>query len=284
MSALYVVATPIGNLGDISFRAIETLKKADIIAAEDTRQTQKLLSHYDIHTKLVSYHKFNEHSRGEELINAMLKQDLTVALVSDAGTPAVSDPGAVLVKYAIKNNVPVYSVPGASAVTASVSMSGFANTEFAFYGFPPRKKNEIVRFLKDIPNRNHTAIFYESPYRIKNLLEIIKEIYPHFECAVFSDITKLFEKSFYGSAESILKELLLDSKAEKGEYVLLLNFKELKQQEDSEGNLSLEALLVDEMLKNDQNRKEAINSLAAKGYSKNALYDAALNLKNIFSL
>ncbi len=283
MSILYVVATPIGNLKDISLRALETLKSADIIAAEDTRQTQKLLNHYGIHTKLISYHKFNEQSRGKELVNAMLERDLTVALVSDAGTPAVSDPGAVLVKYAIENNVSVYSIPGASAVTAALSISGFTNTEFAFYGFPPRKKNEIVRFLQTIPNRNHTAIFYESPHRIKNLLEIIKEIYPQFECVVFSDISKLFEKSFYGSAESVLNRLVLDEKSEKGEYAVLLNVKETEQQDNAKKKLSLEAILIDEMIKTNKSRREAISSLADKGYSKNALYDAALNLKNIFS-
>ncbi|MDO5022682.1 MAG: 16S rRNA (cytidine(1402)-2'-O)-methyltransferase [Eubacteriales bacterium] len=283
MSVLYVVATPIGNLGDITLRALETLKNADIIAAEDTRQTQKLLNHFDIRTKLVSYHKFNEKSRGEELIDSMLEKELSVALVSDAGTPAVSDPGAVLVRLAIQKNIPVYALPGASAAVAALSMSGFTNTEFAFYGFPPRKKNEIVRFLKSVPNRAHTAIFYESPHRIKSLLQLMQDVYHGFECAVFSDITKLFEKSFHGTITEVYNAILEDEKAEKGEYTVLVNIEEVKAQEDSSELKSLEALLVDEMINNNLNSKEAINSLALKNYNKNALYNAALNLKKMIS-
>ncbi|HHU02401.1 MAG: 16S rRNA (cytidine(1402)-2'-O)-methyltransferase [Christensenellales bacterium] len=282
MSTLYVVATPIGNLSDISFRAIEMLKSVSLIAAEDTRHTQKLLNHYDIKTPLTSYHKFNERSKGEKLIERMLSEEIDIALVSDAGTPCISDPGAIIVRLAIENGILVRAIPGASAVSSALSISGFINTEYAFYGFMPRKKSACIEKLKSLSKNTHIAVIYESPHRIFNLFSAIDEAFPEYDCAVFSDITKLHEKHFRGKPGDIIKLLSANEYAEKGEYTVLIN---VESAEDTAEKPPLykteEAMLLDEMLSNDINIRAAMDNLIKKGHNKNSLYKASLRLKEL---
>ena len=283
MSTLYVVATPIGNLGDISFRAIETLKSVSLIAAEDTRHTQKLLNHYDIKTPLTSYHKFNERSKGEKLIERMLSEEIDIALVSDAGTPCVSDPGAIIVRLAIENGILVRAIPGASAVSSALSISGFTNTEYTFYGFMPRKKGECIDKLKSLSKNAHIAVINESPHRIFNLLSAIDEVFPEYDCAVLSDITKLHERHFRGKAGDIIKLLSNDEYAQKKEYTVLIDIEGAEDiTENPPSYKTDEAMLLDEMLSNDISMRAAMDSLVKKGQNKNSLYKASLRLKEIF--
>ncbi|NLJ63792.1 MAG: 16S rRNA (cytidine(1402)-2'-O)-methyltransferase [Christensenellaceae bacterium] len=283
MSTLYVVATPIGNLGDISFRAIETLKSVSLIAAEDTRHTQKLLNHYDIKTPLTSYHKFNERSKGEKLIERMLSEEIDIALVSDAGTPCVSDPGAIIVRLAIENGILVRAIPGASAVSSALSISGFTNTEYTFYGFMPRKKGECIDKLKSLSKNAHIAVMYESPHRILNLLSVLDEVFPECDCAVFSDITKLHERHFRGKPGDIIKLLSNDEYAQKKEYTVLIDIEGAEDTEENPPSYKTEeAMLLDEMFSNDISMRAAMDSLVKKGQNKNSLYKASLRLKEIF--
>ena len=194
MSTLYVVATPIGNLGDMSPRAVETLKKVGLIAAEDTRVTMKLTAHFDIHTPLVSCHQHNERDKSQSIVERMLSEDMDVALVTDAGTPAISDPGTFLVRRCAEAGIPVMAVAGPSAMAAAMSVSGFDCTEFTFYGFLPRQKNELREKLKDMARCSACAIVHESPYRVRELTETIAETLPEARVSASCDLTKLHEK------------------------------------------------------------------------------------------
>ena len=163
MSTLYVVATPIGNLSDMSPRAVETLKSVSLIAAEDTRVTRKLTNHFGIGTPLISCHQHNEKSRAPEIVERMLAEDIDVAAVTDAGTPAISDPGVELVRAAVEAGIPVIAVAGPTAMAAAVSVSGFDFSSFTFYGFLPRQGNELKEKLMEIGRKNEGAVFHESP-------------------------------------------------------------------------------------------------------------------------
>ena len=208
MSKLFVVPTPIGNLGDMTERAIETLRESDIILAEDTRHTQKLLNFFDIKSKLISYHKFNEKSRSQEIISEILVDNKNVSLVTDAGTPCISDPGYELVKSAREAGIEVVGLAGASAVTIALSIAGIDTNQFAFYGFLPRKKSELDDSLKKVKeNPIKTFVLYESPKRVINLVESIKENMPNAIICVCKELTKLHENTFYGSVESVVSQL-----------------------------------------------------------------------------
>ena len=179
MSRLYVVATPIGNRSDISPRALETLRGADRIAAEDTRVTRALLNHFDISTPCVSNHQHNEESRAQPLVERMLTEDLTVAVVTDAGTPCISDPGCVLVREAAAAGIEVLAVPGPTAMASAISVSGFDAREFAFYGFLPRQKKELREKLLAIARTGvPVAVVHESPHRVIDLVRVICDTLP----------------------------------------------------------------------------------------------------------
>jgi len=220
LGELFVVATPIGNLKDVTLRALEVLKEVPVVACEDTRRTLKLLSHYGIEGKrLIAYHEHNEREAAEKIVN-LLKEGLSVALVSDAGTPTISDPGYRLVKRAREEGIRVVPVPGASAVVAALSASGLPTDRFLFYGFLPRKEGKLREALREIASYPFTVVAYESPHRLERTLKILGELYPEAEVGVYRELTKLNEEFLFGKPSEVLKELKEEGKL-KGEIVLL---------------------------------------------------------------
>lgn len=216
---LYLCATPIGNLEDISIRAINTLKQVDIIAAEDTRNTLKLLNHFDIHTSITSYHEHNKNSKGAELINGLLNGK-NIALVTDAGTPAISDPGEDLVKLALKNNIKVTSIPGAVAFVNALILSGISTRRFVFEGFLPNEKKERKYILSKLSDETRTILIYESPHRLKSTLEELHMYLGNRNATIVREITKKFEEI----KQSTILELLecYTEKEAKGEFVIVI--------------------------------------------------------------
>ena len=281
MSKLYIVPTTIGNLGDMTKRAIETLNSCDLILAEDTRHSQKLINHFDIKTKMISYHKFNEKQRSEEIIQRILDEDINVALITDAGTPCISDPGYELVREAREKGIEIIGLTGASALTTALSISGVETYEFAFYGFLPRKKSELESALiKVLNNPVRTFVFYESPRRILNLIENIKNHMPNSTLCVCKELTKLHEKTFYGRVDDVLEQLNNHEDVEKGEYVVVGYNNDYKEKESSENQVSLYGILFDKLIKNEYSLKEAVNEVALEGIaSKNEAYKASLDIK-----
>ncbi len=280
---LYVVATPIGNLNDISKRALDTLQEADLIACEDTRQTIKLLNHYDIKTKMVSYHKFNEKDKANSLVKDLL-EGKNIALVSDAGTPCISDPGYNLVKEAREAGIPVFGIPGASATVTALSVSGLATTSFSFLGFlsnDTSKFNEEIDLMKE--SKIRTFIIYESPKRIVKLVNRLKDEFPNSLIYIASDLTKIHERGFYGSIEDVYNTIKEDENIEKGEYALILE--KCEEKNISSEEVSLEALIVDKMIKENISMKDAIKEVndENKDIKKNDLYKASLNLKDLLN-
>lgn len=279
MGKLYVVATPIGNLGDFTNNAIEILNKVDLIACEDTRVSINLLRHFDINTKLVSYHKFNEKSKSDSLIND-LSNGKDIALISDAGCPCISDPGSILVRECLKNNIEVYGIPGASAVITSLMVSGFDINSFTFYGFLNRENKKMKEDLLKIKNdSSKIAVIYESPKRIIDTLRKVMEELDNPCICLCNDLTKKFERKYYGKASEVLDELSSNSNYDLGEYVLVIEKNDLK--EESNEDVSIESLIIDEMIKNkDLTMKDAIKLVSEKyHYNKNIVYNASLNLK-----
>jgi 16S rRNA (cytidine1402-2'-O)-methyltransferase len=219
---LYLVATPIGNLGDISMRALEVLREVDLIASEDTRKTSILLQHYDIHKPQKSYHAFNEKKVVPKLVE-MLLEGQSIAVVTNAGTPVISDPGYSLVEAAIEHEIPVTAIPGPAAVIMALTLSGLPAHSFTFKGFPPRKSGARKRFLQEDAEAPHTLIFYESPYRIQAFIADALEVLGDRPGAIANDLTKKFETVQRG----LLSELLEWINAEKprGEYSVVIQGK-----------------------------------------------------------
>lgn len=281
MSKLYIVPTPIGNLSDMTQRAIETLQESDLILAEDTRHTQKLLNFFDIKKKLVSYHKFNEKSRSEEIINEILVEDKSVSLVTDAGTPCISDPGYELVKSAREAGIEVIGLAGASAVTIALSIAGIDTYQFAFYGFLPRKKSELDEAMRKVKDNSiKTFVFYESPKRVTNLVENIKEHMPGADICVCKELTKLHENTFYGSVGSVLEQLNSHEDVERGEYVIVGYNNDYEEKEQNNSNVSIHGILFDKLIHKDYSLKEAMNEAVEEGTaSKNEAYKASLEIK-----
>ena len=280
MPRLYVVATPIGNLSDISPRALETLREADLIAAEDTRVTRALLNHFDISTPCVSNHQHNEESRAQPLVERMLEEDLTVAVVTDAGTPCISDPGCVLVREAAAAGIEVLAVPGPTAMASAISVSGFDAREFAFYGFLPRQKKELREKLLSIARSGvPIAVVHESPHRVIDLVRAIVETLPGCRISASCDLTKLYEKTVRGDAQEVLEALLANEKAEKGEYCLVLDLHDVQLPEtEAASSASLEAQLFEELLSGSDLR-EAGERLMERGAKRNDVYRARTNVQ-----
>lgn len=219
MSMLYLVATPIGNLQDITLRALETLRAVDLVASEDTRKTGLLLKHFEIQASQMAFHEHNENRAGERIM-AALQAGQSVALVTNAGTPGVSDPGFTLVRRAIAADIPVTMIPGASAFVMAVVLSGLPVHSFTFRGFPPRRPGRRRRFLEVDRDSPHTLIFYESPYRFVALLEDALAVFGDRPAAVANDLTKYFETVERGTLASLLAKYT--DQTLKGEYILVV--------------------------------------------------------------
>ena len=281
MSTLYVVATPIGNLSDMSPRAIETLKNVSLICAEDTRVTKKLTNHFGIDTPLISCHQHNEKSRGDEITDRMLAENIDVAVVTDAGTPAISDPGTEIVRLAAEKGIPVVAVAGPTAFASAVSVSGFDFSSFTFYGFLPRENKELKEKLVDIGRKSEGAIFHESPHRVKNLVAMIGETLPGARLSVSCDLTKLHELTLRGTPEEILAALTANEKSEKGEYCLVADLRNVELPEEKPVvQASLEARIFDLLLQ-DVSLRDAVEEIVSQGEKKNAVKAAALRVKEI---
>jgi 16S rRNA (cytidine1402-2'-O)-methyltransferase len=276
---LYLVATPIGNLEDMTHRAVRILREADCIAAEDTRQTRKLLSHFEIRTRLVSYHEHNKQASGPELVRLMRDEGLTIALVSDAGLPAVSDPGADLVRLAADAGIAVIPVPGANAALSGLIASGLPTDRFTFVGFPPRERKELRLELERLKASPETLLFYESPYRVEKTLEAMSETFgPHRRICLARELTKRHEEFVRGTIAECL-EYLADHPPQ-GEYVLIVEGAAPAQLRAAE-QAWWEPLTLEEHVaryeEQGSSRKDAMKKAAAdRGVSKRVVYNALL--------
>ena len=217
---LYLVATPIGNLGDITLRALETLRQVDVVASEDTRKTGLLLKHFEISKPQLSFHEHNEAKAGNKIIS-LLQEGKSVAVVTDAGTPGISDPGYSIVQRAIAENLPVTMIPGPTALIMALVLSGLPAHAFTFRGFPPRKSGKRQRFLAVDAESPHTLIFYESPYRLKPFLEDALEVYGNRETAVCNELTKLYESVHRGRLSELIAHFAEEEP--RGEYVVVIS-------------------------------------------------------------
>ena len=256
LGTLYVVATPIGNLADISERAINILSSVDLCAVEDTRVTSRLLAHKSLKTKLISYHDHSTEKKIGNLIELILS-GLDIALVSDAGTPSISDPGYSLVRRALDNGVKVVPIPGASAVTSIISVAGIPSEKFIFQGFPPRKGRKRILLLQELRNETKASIFFESGMRIKGLLEDINTLDPKRRLVLGREITKLHEVIYRGTSNEVLKCLERDNFGKKGEFVLLIEGSNLLEKKSSK--LTKDELRILEVLLNKLSKKEVLN-------------------------
>lgn len=220
MGKLYLVPTPVGNLGDITLRALELLKTADLVLAEDTRTTGMLLKHYDIKARLQSHHKFNEHQTAEAVAERLAASDETVVLVSDAGTPGISDPGFMLVRACVARDVEVQCLPGATAFVPALVLSGLPCERFAFEGFLPQKKGRATR-IAALAEEPRTMIIYESPYRVAKTLRQLAEAFgPERRCAACREISKLHEECVRGTLEEVAAHF--EANEPRGEFVLIV--------------------------------------------------------------
>ena len=271
--SLYLVSTPIGNLNDLSFRAIDTLKKSDYILCEDTRVSKNLLNKYQIQSKLISNHKFNEKKNLSKIIE-FIKQGLFVSLISDAGTPSISDPGAILIKECIKNNIEIIPLPGASAVTSAVSISGFSE-KFFFYGFFPEKNKDLLNDLEILSQLNSSLVFFISPKKLNKIIPFIKKNFKGRKILICREMTKFYEE-FYRAE---IDELELFKSHLKGELTIVISEKK-------------EDIKILQILSESDKRiiNNMINKLSIKEISsiinennkipKKVIYDYCLKIKN----
>ena len=277
---LYVVATPIGNLGDITLRAIETLKMVDAIAAEDTRHTSGLLSHFGISKKLIAVHQHNEQQSAEKLL-LQLKNGESIALVTDAGTPAVSDPGAVVVKGVREAGIKVVPIPGASAVIAALSASGITQNGFYFHGFLPASGAARRKVLEQLKSQSVTLVFYEAPHRIIESVQDIAKVLGEYRQVTFArELTKTFETIYTCASSEASAWLQADANQQRGEFVLLVEAAPVVEAEAQE--ISEEAQRVLKCLLAELPLKQAV-ALATEitREKKNDLYEFALKLKQV---
>ncbi|GIP36316.1 16S rRNA (cytidine(1402)-2'-O)-methyltransferase [Paenibacillus sp. J2TS4] len=272
---LYLVGTPIGNLEDITYRAVRILKEADWIAAEDTRQTRKLLTHLEITNRLVSYHEHNKEASGAELIRRM-EQGESVALVSDAGLPAISDPGYELVRAAIEQQIPVVPIPGANAALSALIVSGLPTDKFVFVGFLPRDRKGIVKELTLWKSVQATLLFYESPYRIAKTLGLMLEVWGNREIALVRELTKKYEEVARGRLEDCIKHVSEVSPL--GEYCIVVGGSEQASLEAAEEEAWWKEMTLEEhvahYVRQGVDRKQAIKKAALdRGVPKREVYN-----------
>ena len=272
-NALYLVSTPIGNLGDITYRAVETLKKSDYILCEDTRVSQNLFSRYNIKSKLIPNHKFNEKRNLNKIID-LLKSDKTISLISDAGTPSISDPGRILINECVKQNINIVPIPGATAVTTSISISGFSE-KFFFYGFFPEKRKILINDLKYLSKINSSIIFFISPNKINKIIPELKNFFNNRNIVFCREISKMYEEFI----RERVKDLKPFPNKLRGEFTIVISEPENDKKSSHE---------IDESVK--INIKKMINKLSVKEItniinqnnkiSKKEIYNYCLKLKN----
>lgn len=266
---LFVVATPIGNLEDMTIRAVRVLKEAGLIAAEDTRHTKKLLTHFGIDSPLTSYHEHNEREKAARIVEKLLS-GTDVALVSDAGTPGISDPGYRLVGLAVEKGIRIVPVPGASAIISLVSVSGLPTDEFSFKGFLPSKEGELKRLLQSLKGVAATTVFYESPRRLRRSLELVLETLGDIHIVVGRELTKLHEEILRGKASELLGRIPEEIK---GEVTLILRTEEEREQFDYRQRL-------EELLASGAKLNDAVKAVAAdSGIPRSEVYKEALAIK-----
>ena len=277
IGTLYVVATPIGNLGDITLRALETLKVVDAIAAEDTRHTSGLLSHFGISKKLIAVHEHNEHQSAEKLL-MQLNAGENIALVTDAGTPGISDPGAVVVDFVRKAGFKVVPIPGVSAVIAALSASGIAQNGFLFHGFLPASGASRRKTLEVLKTHTVTLVFYEAPHRIvESITDMANVLGAERRITFAREITKTFETIYSCDLANAAAWLEADTNQQRGEFVLLVEAAAIKEAEE----FSEETVRVLKLLLVDLPLKQAVKLTAEiTNEKKNDLYEFALSLKN----
>jgi 16S rRNA (cytidine1402-2'-O)-methyltransferase len=278
---LYICGTPIGNLEDITLRALKILKEVNLIAAEDTRHTLKLLNHYQINTKITSYYEYNKFKKAPYLVK-ILKEGQDIALVSDAGMPGISDPGYVLIDLALKNNIKIIPVPGVSALITALVVSGLPTDKFVFEGFLPRKIKERKRYFKSIENEERTIIFYETPHRLKRALKDMLEILGDRKVVVARELTKMYEEIIRGKLSQILSKI--DLKEIKGEITLIVQGGIKKKENDSLDFLKDECIMQEYLkkLKNQGYSNKDIIKIAQEKLNipKNLVYKKLLEMKN----
>ena len=270
---LYCVATPIGNMGDISLRAIKILKDSDLILCEDTRVTKKILKKFEINKKLISNHKFNENKNLEKVLDLLNKEKI-VSIVCDAGTPAVSDPGRILIKECVKNGVNIFPVPGASAVSAAISISGFSDN-FYFCAFLPEKENQIKKLFKSLSSLNSSIVFFISPNKLNKRIDYIKEFFLNRNILICREITKYHEEYIRTSVE----ELSNVNFSRRGEITVVISeikkekigFKELEESDKKKINKLIKNMSIKDIVK---------NISEDRNISKKLIYNYCLNIKN----
>ncbi len=277
---LYICGTPIGNLEDITLRALKILKEVKLIAAEDSRHTKKLLNHYQINTKVTSYYEYNKFKKSTYLVE-ILKNGQDIALVSDAGMPGISDPGYVLVNLALKNNIKIIPIPGVSALITALVVSGLPTAKFIFEGFLPRKIKERKRYFKSIENEERTVIFYETPHRLKRALKDMLEIWGDRKIVVARELTKKYEEIIRGKLSRVLSEI--NAKDIKGEITLVVQGGIKKKGNDTIDFLKNECI-IEEYLKKLKNQgysnKDIIKIAREKlDIPKNLIYKKLLEMK-----
>ena len=272
-NALYIVSTPIGNLKDITLRAIETLKKSDFILCEDTRVSKKLLDRYEVKSKLISNHKFNEKKNISKIIE-YLKLGKIISLISDAGTPSISDPGAILINECVKNDIKIFSIPGPSAVASAVSISGFSE-KFLFYGFFPEKKQSLINELQKLSDLNNTLVFFVSPRKINKIIPELKKNFSGRRIVFCREISKLYEEYVRKSID----ELEIFSKEPKGELTIVISEKKVNKnasQELSESDKNIVKKMINKL-----SVKEITSFINQnRNVSKKEIYNYCLKLKN----
>ena len=274
---LYLCATPIGNLEDITFRVLRTLKEVDLIAAEDTRNSIKLLNHFEIKTPMTSYHEYNKIEKAYKLVEK-LQEGKNIALITDAGTPGISDPGEELVRICYENGIEVTSLPGPAACITALTMSGLPTRRFAFEAFLPRDKKERARVLEELAQESRTMIVYEAPHHLLKTLKELYEVLGNRELTVCKELTKRYENATKTTFDDVIK--FYEDNEPKGEYVLVISGKtfETKQREARE---AWESLSVEEHMAHYEDsgmeRKEAMKQVAKdRGISKRDVYQALL--------
>lgn len=276
---LYLVPTPIGNLKDITLRALEVLKSVDIIACEDTRQSLKLLNHFGIRKTLISYHKHNENGKSEDIIKE-LKEDKNVAIISDAGTPGVSDPGAVIVKKCIEEGLSFEVLPGATAITTALVYSGLDTTKFIFRGFLPRENKERRPVIEELLDRKESLIFYEAPHRLKNTLEFLYELFGDRNISICRELTKLHEEIIRLKLSEAIE--YYSENNPRGEYVLVLEGKSEAAIEEEEmekwSNLTIEEH-IKKYITEGLTKKDAIKKVSKdRKMTKSEIYKYSIDI------